>query len=1225
MFLTSNTVDISKYFSKWCSDSTKKDNCCVSLNQYQIIEKILIKERIINRSIFKYTDFKVIHKICNNLITDRIFHFRYKKASDYVRALRRYERFLHEFDINSLKIINNTFEDDYSINTEKNDANNILENYDNKNELIEKNENESSLQSELTEIIEVDSIITDTENKDLSSVEKPDLGIETEKQSFIDQDNIESGIPIMYDDVTKESIDGSKSLTDTVEPIEIEVNTESKNEEKIEIFNSDDITDSISESDNKEVTFKHRKRREKKDLIHTEKSKSTNDFVPSEKLREYDNKKYKSTEWDKNIFENSFSNSSLMAVITQQMKVLKKMYGNYPLGLVKISNDQYKELKNNCREWVKYDISQISDFKAVIISFYMIQFVIKEHNTEEFWTKFFSSLKIQDTINNRNNFSNALKKLCVNEELYFCYSNGRSMVVDTLKTHAIVNKSSIAKVMEGIFDYYSEIMNETYNDDTALFFIKNFIQLMQTSCSKDGQGKGRYIASHSFKCACVNFESALTDCVLNTIYNMNSDLYNLDKYRETPAAFIYHYRIWKNFLKYSNKKSNLASKSISIAPIRKYSKPTFILDDKLNLILEIPQFEIPEDVSVEDEDFILRFYDGNKELYGMRRNLNVFGRFKFKTDSVEIKIPELYKNFRFSIVSNGYIIYDSSDLLNKKYMVFNTGFEEYISSKLPKEEFFLVVSCEDATVIDCYNELKRDDRIRIYAVDAEENSEIYVNSEPVFRIKGDENIGIHFEIGRELKNVRIIKSGIMYYVWEQLPNLIISSNNSSNISDYSISLNGRTISITYFYKNKKAVIDINKWCDESSSVCIFITRGKEKIIWEYNIIKLSNFIVEYGEGKEYFYKEHNFIIDNIYADELDFSAISFPVVQSIGTEKNVLLDAEMNKEKVKVQLKLPIISWSLNESFNSEQDNIYVTESEFAKSSILKLNIPFENYYITAAGKNKIYTLQQKNNKVDLSSFISHSDEYTDIGIVFKGAQIKFFEIIHKPCIRDLFIRLQNKGKQIQLQYKLFGECSLIVTAYSNDNSFYQEIFRSDNSYDGIIDSGIPEGIYSLKVELEEEDEFGFDTNRKELKTMEIVVGDFFGVYCDTLRKQKKDLRITKCIIDNQEKPISDFCIGKVKSRVEGYMYLGVAYRCKFDSETNEYKRKVFKEANPVFIRIISIEDGVLTVSVTDKDDDGFLYDKIRKTIIPDTKGIKNYRFFDAPDLFYIDTKGEEI
>ena len=33
--------------------------------------------------------------------------------------------------------------------------------------------------------------------------------------------------------------------------------------------------------------------------------------------------------------------------------------------------------------------------------------------------------------------------------------------------------------------------------------------------------------------------------------------------------------------------------------------------------------------------------------------------------------------------------------------------------------------------------------------------------------------------------------------------------------------------------------------------------------------------------------------------------------------------------------------------------------------------------------------------------------------------------------------------------------------------------------------------------------------------------------------------------------------------------------------------------------------------SLFDKDDDGFLYDKIRKTIIPDTKGIKNYRFFD--------------
>ena len=255
---------------------------------------------------------------------------------------------------------------------------------------------------------------------------------------------------------------------------------------------------------------------------------------------------------------------------------------------------------------------------------------------------------------------------------------------------------------------------------------------------------------------------------------------------------------------------------------------------------------------------------------------------------------------------------------------------------------------------------------------------------------------------------------------------------------------------------------------------------------------------------------------------------------------------------------------SLKEAFEAAQngDTITVTEAhEFADSAVLKagvdITLDLNGNNITYTGADYAFMLDQakggkfsrltvnnaadvtatqggvfqilKNNngRVNLSAYRFSGEEYTNIGIVKGKIQINFFEIIHKPCIREFHIDSRNNGRKMDIQYLLFGDCSITISLVHEEAVY--TVFHSSESDNVSIDLDYPDGRYEVRVELSEADEFGFGVEPQIIETIPYILGDpVIQAMC-----QNSEYQITQCNIDGVLKRIKNFYMAHCKMKLK--------------------------------------------------------------------------------------------
>ena len=927
--------------------------------------------------------------------------------------------------------------------------------------------------------------------------------------------------------------------------------------------------------------------------------RDTSNRISEKKLVEHDKKKYK--RWESSITEVNFIGSEIVQQIVEQLKELRNKYSDdIPLGLVYLPTPKYVELKKICAKSVIHQTNRMSQLEALIISMTMVQFCIYEKVGDNFWDDFFGSFGVQTSPKLMSYFSKALLSFCVSENLYFCYENGKRKYVETLKTHSIISKGTLTSIMANIEAYYTEMLHESYNANTIDSYVEDYLFRMKQDL-ESGMAS-RYLVPVAYKTACKEFSLAMRDCIDLVLFNTNSYRYKLSNYLHSPISFNRYFNQWI-LDKRTNKKDKKTRKSRSEIRNSSLFKPTFFLNQRLNLYLFIPKMELDEKYADCEPEVVL--YNGVERIGNASVKVPVFGTYKFYTDEIEIKIPDFYHNLSVKMFAGNDVVFDSDKMLYRDYMVFNESRAEYFSRKMPDNGFFLMTSPKDDVAIDGYYDVVKSGKYRVYSMDLSEDSLVTVNTIPVFRTSGDDNISINVLGKDEIKTARII-DGTIHYLWRSYPRLFVKLERGFS-DDYSLWINQKNVAQINDSEKEQT---INLSDQSSGKLSVVIKKNNDKVIWEYNFFVAPRFQIIFD--KEIYYNDADGYIEDFYAENIEIGEYEYPIAFDARVG-HVLFDAITDDGiKAKLQINIPSVSWTLGK-INSTSENNYIMQQKIAENGMLQIHSSVPDLQIFAANRKGFQILKNNKGRVNLSAYRFSGEEYTNIGVVKGKIQIKFFEIIHKPCIREFHIDSHDNGRKMDIQYLIFGDCSITISLVHKESVY--TVFHSSESNNVSVDLDYPDGRYEVRVELSEADEFGFGLESQIIETIPYIIGDpVIQAMC-----QNSEYQITQCNIDGVLKRIKNFYIEGIKTIVEGHMYEANACYYKWDVYSGEYKKAYFRTANPVILRLFSINENVLEIIMTDKEYDGFLYNKISGHLISDDRGLKDKEVLDVPDLYIVE------
>ena len=1171
-------------FIQWISQNkTQRDlRLIASLNRF------FDSKRFFSNNVFFSEDRCYIKRIIRNIRSDRFFRQLFHR--DYSRAiflLRDYLKYIEATENPQVKNIATTIFSDESatettVDNNKVDAN---EKKETKTDLVDDSAElvtEAFVNFETSNNKEVDSTETETTLREESiDLQKETSEIsKTDGLSAVERHNRDSFLK----ELDKTSNDNASVTVETFYETETE----------------DNLTVDGYQLDVSSF-IEHRKEVKRKDNKKAQQTRSdTSNLISDKNLAEHDKKKYR--RWEHSITEVNFIGSEIVQQIVEQLKELRNKYSDdIPLGLVYLPTPKYVELKKICAKSVIHQTNRMSQLEALIISMTMVQFCIYEKVGDNFWDDFFGSFGVQTSPKLMSYFSKALLSFCVSENLYFCYENGKRKYVETLKTHSIISKGTLTSIMANIEAYYTEMLHESYNANTIDSYVEDYLFRMKQDL-ESGMAS-RYLVPVAYKTACKEFSLAMRDCIDLVLFNTNSYRYKLSNYLHSPISFNRYFNQWI-LDKRTNKKDKKTRKSRSEIRNSSLFKPTFFLNQRLNLYLFIPKMELDEKYADCEPEVVL--YNGVERIGNASVKVPVFGTYKFYTDEIEIKIPDFYHNLSVKMFAGNEVVFDSDKMLYRDYMVFNESRAEYFSRKMPDNGFFLMTSPKDDVAVDGYYDVVKSGKYRVYSMDLSEDSLVTVNTIPVFRTSGDDNISINVLGKDEIKTARIIIDGTIHYLWRSYPRLFVKL--ERGFSDvYSLWINQKNVAQINDSEKEQT---INLSDQSSGKLSVVIKKNNDKVIWEYNLFVAPRFQIIFD--KEIYYNDADGYIEDFYAENIEIGEYEYPIAFDARVG-HVLFDAMTDDGiKAKLQINIPSVSWTLGK-INSTTENNYIMQQKIAENGMLQIHSSVPDLQIFAANRKGFQILKNNNGRVNLSAYRFSGEEYTNIGIVKGKIQIKFFEIIHKPCIREFHIDSHDNGRKMDIQYLIFGDCSITISLVHEESVY--TVFHSSESNNVSVDLDCPDGRYEVRVELSEADEFGFGLESQIIETIPYIIGDpVIQAMC-----QNSEYQITQCNIDGVLKRIKNFYIEGIKTIVEGHMYEANACYYKWDVYSGEYKKAYFRTANPVILRLYSINENILEIIMTDKEYDGFLYNKISGHLISDDRGLKDKEVLDVPDLYIVE------
>ena len=962
-------------------------------------------------------------------------------------------------------------------------------------------------------------------------------------------------------------------------------------------------------------------------IIKTNEKKVKSEPTRKNKIREKN--RINIQEYDRKEFASAISltdittNNKFLSSLIERYKLLENKYGAcFPIGMLDVSKEEYSLLA----AYVKKYIQESSDI-TLLISFICTVFLIKTaenyYINRNFWTSVSTLLKYTES-ESTVYLKKALLRFCISEKKYFRYYENRRSFAGTVMIHTVIDSGSLVTVMNFIRDFYIEEMNETYSSSLAGEIINLFIDEMAKDSAEKSEVNGIYRLPYNFKNACREFREPMQDILKCLFFNVDAYYHRKSDASYSPAFSYKIFNRWRiKDLLYAKKNSVLPaqpSKNNTSVP-RKFKqveklvgsrKCSYFIDEDYSLYLYIPQFDVPSELS--GDNIKLRIFNSSTELTKYNRECEVIGIFRFHTDEMTVKLDGFYKELSIKIVTeNGEIIFDSKSQLSRTKIIFDNNLTEYSFKKIPDERFYILTHRDDEFFADAnYNSYKNFDYV-IHSLDVEDDCIITVNNNNLFKIISEEtDVQLSVDSSFIVRKTVAFFSGREYRIYTKTPEICISCE-AEKSDEYIIDVNDIHMDISTILGEKENLkLILSELTKENFVSVVLRKKGTLRHLHEWNIAVLENF--EYSIDKDYYYNDKNAYLEDIYADNVNFDIAEYPCTFPLNRSRRININASIGEKEFYIEIKMPVIYWEANDKYNSFSGRKYISVSELKNVKSVFVDIPVDNVQIMAVNENMNRIVSISNGKADISDFKISNSESTSFGIVGrKIGQLELFEIIYYSAIRELNVSCTDS--ELMISYIRIGVCPVCVniTDRENNSVFSKKYYSFDDENVVISEniSQIPDGRYTAEISMMKTDDFGFSTANKIIGSYKFIKGNPIEIY---LNEKNNLFKPDYSFGDDERNKVNNFyCENIQKSDSESEIYTADAYFY------NKYRKKIYiTDANPVRIEFLEKNEKYLTFTLTDKDGDGFLYEKARGYLVSDISGSRDYYSYKLPDHYAI-------
>ena len=943
--------------------------------------------------------------------------------------------------------------------------------------------------------------------------------------------------------------------------------------------------------------------------------------VSKESLRDRDLKKYASPASVTTIK----TTDPLASVLIERYRIQQNKYGSdFPLSLIDISKEEYTQLADQIRKWISAE-SDVTLLKSFLCSVFLVKTAENYDVKGTFWDTVSAVLQCKEP-SLETVMKKALLFFCSSEQMYFHYYNGGHAYAGTIMIHTVIGAGDLDDTMSFLKRFYIEELHESFTPSD----VPKSIQLLITELAKDfdsdevvkGKLNGLYQIGFQFKCACRCFPDAMAEIIFCLLYNLDAYHHNTSNISYTPAVFYKYFKRWKisDILhERSQKKSPAAKRTVVSAKKEKQierviaeGKCSYLLEESMALSLFIPAINLSAEQA--ESRVTLHLYHGGQELTQYQRECEILGVFKFYADKLVIPLEQFYQDLRVKIISDeDKILFDTKTQLFRRQLFFDEELIEIRPKKIPASRFYVLTQNTDEFLADAdYHSYPCSNYI-VHSLDVGPECEITVGGQLLF-FHNDLEDGVEMELSStyRVRSTYAYMDETEYQVYTQAPVLLMRIA-PEQAETYILDVGSQHIDLSHFAGEETYEINTQDLSNGAFLSVILRKKGETRHLREWHIAVLKQF--QYTLDRDFYYQEKSVELLDLYAEAIDFDVEEYPALYPITQTGKITVNAAQGDTNFYLEIRLPLLCWQIGEQYSSFSRSRYIPVSAIQEERFCRIRIPFHDAKLFAVNETINRQLVPVNGKIDMTDFRISNAESTSFGVTRgTNVQISLFELLYTSALREISVVCNEDI--LRVSCLRFGECTIrLIIQKPNGKTVMSKDYPDDGETETVITeklADLPDGQYILQLYKTETDPFGFASKSVLVGNYPFSKGNPLELYLHT---HENLLSPECCYFDEKtRKPVYQFyCENLVRSASGSEIFTANAYFL-----TNSDRKTYFKQANPVHIELLRRTEKQLLFTITDKDGDGFLYEKNTGHLISDSRGLRDYHAYMLPDHYVV-------
>lgn len=898
------------------------------------------------------------------------------------------------------------------------------------------------------------------------------------------------------------------------------------------------------------------------------------------------------------------------------------------LGQIPVNDEDYEKLLSFTKTRISNMVMSALPNPSLMISVALVQIAIRHYKEGKYWRCFLEAID-EDVSASRLNylgqiFSRTIKKYGLFEMRRD--NNSSQMYVENIKAHAFVTNY----YMPGFFDFsyaffennlFRELSDDLNDDLDALSsFMSKTLQSNGDEFGSDDSGKKAAKTYKLLKSTRAVFSQGRADTIYSNFFPVLSliDKYYYDD--EVPVLPQNRFeRLFVEWCRAREVKEHI-KKTHGITARHVYSNKPFIHVDVEKeysfLVIPAQKFRNEDCSGKVSVDVTI---NGNT----VRKELDLYRSFGiYISEELVIPIPDIFDRIELIITSNceKKYIFPSSN-----YRIFNQDWES--KEKFSKGHNYLLVKSgidvlwsNDHDLIDQTNTYIH---WNYYSANISEDSVCYIGNKPISIIgefskepifeKEIESFSVFDEHGKKILPVRSHPSFSFVVDKQKLNGTILSVNQKR----YAI----RNIQEKSVYewpedKNKYAISlvleDILPYVDNVYRIYIDVPGETNKKICEYVLLRDFRYSLDKAnyvyadEGYIHIQKSgHELISPNVNwkldFENKDIASYVFPItddLDSIGF--SIKLDDHLFN--ISIVVRKFMYGFSLTSMTSKKTDYLWYTDL----GETLYVQIPngmdvFANWGRDTSRKyfgeeigNSIFRIDISEIKRKIKTEYKIRAQYINIGYIDNKPRHIALPVIFRNVVVDPFFKLNVEEGSLYTDIGIKGDAELFLSVKHHNTDEYIVTDMPLKSGKNFIPELEETGFYDFFPYMEEPDEFGFESEKTELKRL-IGVG-----YVDINNLVNCRLVIENVLTDEENLLLDYRYYVQIYEKIEEDLYTGSFYRVQ-----TENKKAIWSTAKPfgrVRITVYQKDEEIkFSLAMYSKNEEEWLtpyYDKLRHFIL---------------------------